>query len=43
MTVTKDTGKGSFDLALSEINDPDNAIVSYTYMIYNMHKILYPL
>ena len=34
MTINKDVGKGSFDLALSEIEDPDNAIVKYTYLIY---------
>lgn len=35
MTVTKDKGKGSFDLSLGNITDPDNAITSYTYMIYD--------
>lgn len=35
MTIDKDTGKGSFDLSLGNIIDPDNAITSYTYMIYN--------
>lgn len=35
MTVSKDTGKGSFDLSLGNITDPDNAITSYTYMIYD--------
>ena len=34
MTINKNVGKGSFDLALSEISDPDNAIVKYTYEIY---------
>lgn len=35
MNIIKDVGKASFDLSLSEIDDPDNAIVKYTYMIYN--------
>lgn len=35
MTVTKNTGEGSFDLALGNISDSDNAITSYTYMIYD--------
>ena len=35
MTVVKDKGKGSFDLSLGNITDPDNAIISYTYMIYD--------
>ena len=35
MTINKDVGKGSFDLALSDIDDPDNAIVKYTYLIYH--------
>jgi len=35
MTVTKDVGEGSFDLSLGNITDPDSAIVSYTYMIYD--------
>ena len=35
MIVTKDKGKGSFDLSLGNITDPDNAITSYTYMIYD--------
>lgn len=35
MTITKDVGQGSFDLSLGNITDPDNAITSYTYMIYD--------
>ena len=35
MTITKDVGAGSFDLSLGTVTDPDNAIVGYTYMIYN--------
>lgn len=35
MTVTKDVGAGSFDLSLGNITDPDNAIVGYTYVIYD--------
>ena len=35
MLVTKNVGEGSFDLSLSNIDDPDNAIVKYTYMVYN--------
>lgn len=35
MNVTKDVSAGSFDLSLGDIVDPDNAIVSYTYMIYD--------
>jgi len=35
MTVEKNVGAGSFELSLGSINDPDNAIVSYTYMIYD--------
>ena len=35
MTITKDVGAGSFDLSLGNITDPDNAIVGYTYVIYD--------
>lgn len=35
MVVDKNMGTGSFDLSLSNIKDPDNAITSYTYMIYD--------
>ena len=35
MTISKNVGEGSFDLSLGNITDPDNAIISYTYMIYN--------
>ena len=35
MTIVQDVGKGSFDLSLGDITDPDNAITSYTYMIYD--------
>lgn len=35
MTITKDVGAGSFDLSLGNITDPDNAIVGYTYIIYD--------
>lgn len=35
MTVEKNVGEGSFELSLGSIDDPDNAIVSYTYMIYD--------
>lgn len=34
MIINKDVGEGSFELSLDNIQDPDNAIVSYTYMIY---------
>ena len=34
MVVSKDIAGGSFKLSLDDINDPDNAIVSYTYLIY---------
>ena len=37
MVVTKDIAKGSFDLSLSNIEDKDNAIEKYTYMIYNKY------
>ena len=35
MTVEKNVGAGSFELSLGSIKDPDNAIVGYTYMIYD--------
>lgn len=35
MIVEKNIGDSNFELSLDNINDPDNAIVSYTYMIYN--------
>ena len=34
-TITKDVGVGSFDLSLGKVIDEDNAIISYTYQIYN--------
>ncbi len=34
MTINKDSGNGIFKLALENISDPDNAIVGYTYRIY---------
>ena len=34
MVVSKDIANGSFKLSLGDIADPDNAIVSYTYLIY---------
>ena len=38
MEVSKNVGEGSFDLSLGNINDPDNAIVSYTYLIYDKYE-----
>ena len=35
MEVEKNVGTGSFDLSLGNIKDPDNAITSYTYLIYD--------
>lgn len=35
MDVTQDTGAGTFTLSLGEVNDPDNAIIKYTYSIYD--------
>lgn len=35
MQITKNILEGSFELSLSNITDKDNAIVSYTYLIYN--------
>ena len=35
MIVDKNVGTGSFDLSLSNIKDPDNAITKYTYLIYD--------
>lgn len=35
MDVTQDTGAGTFTLSLGEVIDPDNAIVKYTYSIYD--------
>ena len=35
MVVEKNVGTGSFDLSLGNIKDPDNAITSYTYMVYD--------
>ena len=34
MIVNKDISNNSFKLSLGNINDPDNAIVGYTYLIY---------
>lgn len=34
MTAVKDAGGGNFKLSLSNIEDVDNAIIDYTYMIY---------
>lgn len=34
MVVNKDVASGSFKLSLEDIADPDNAIVNYTYLIY---------
>ena len=34
MKVSKNVGAGSFKLSLDNITDPDNAIESYTYLIY---------
>ena len=36
MSVSKDIGAGTFKLALGDIEDIDNAIESYTYMIYTV-------
>ena len=38
MTVSKNASGGSFDLALSGIDDPHSAITSYTYMIYSKNR-----
>lgn len=38
LDFTKDIDKNSFDLFLENIDDPDNAIVGYTYMIYDSGK-----
>lgn len=35
MDVTQDTGTSTFTLSLGEVIDPDNAIVKYTYSIYD--------
>lgn len=39
MVVTKDLGKGSFKLSLDKIVDDDQAITSYTYLIYEKNKL----
>ena len=38
MVVNKDVGSGTFKLSLENISDPDNAILTYKYLIYEANN-----
>lgn len=43
MSVSKDIGAGSFKLSLGNIEDIDNAIESYTYLVYELNDPTKPV